>query len=594
MRYQNPLSVFTPDQIEKILSGNYKNVKKYILLQFQLEEGITINLNGQEIDKNGVLQVFDAIDDQVELHAAIYQNKPLLAFLEEEEFNFFVDRKNFTQLNESPQKEELTKLLIKKINGYLGQRLRKFNAQNVFVLKHIFSYTSLLPIKEQTEAYTEAYKSMMTYMDDLEKLLPDPFAKNGKTFKPSVSKLVNLDQIEFFKYLPASFENLNMKYVIWCNDNILLKALSQESTLGKYSRVDLESLKTAATIASTQFNKENNLEIADTITRYKKRGKTRKAIFIFILLALIFKGFFTKSDGPKDLAVSDYNYISGLEKVISQNDMTTAQTVDLKKHFGLSSPTVTYGDTTIIKYSCQHIPNTKRWLTQLTNSALETKSDTNQILKLSLIDKDNPSISLDYIYKLNLEGKYVISGDSTRSAPLTLTNNLASNKSINIAKSRISEKQSISKHQKYKLKQLDEDTYKIWSLKDLRSQTINYNEPFDTEKKYLMDTILLKSIIRNNVNTEGITIDKSIEIVSNQHYYKLVKAPIVNILMRQEDKGRTVRYRKLESVDQDVIKVIGDNYCSLIFLNETGQITHKQTVIRNNKQLEVIKEWPVT
>ena len=69
--------------------------------------------------------------------------------------------------------------------------------------------------------------------------------------------------------------------------------------------------------------------------------------------------------------------------------------------------------------------------------------------------------------------------------------------------------------------------------------------------------------------------------------------PIIKIIARVKDKGKTVRYRKLEGVNQDIIKVIGENYCSLIFLDNKGHITHKQTVIRHTERMDVIKEWPV-
>ncbi len=593
MRYQNPLSVFTPDQIEKILTGNYKNLKKEILLQFQLEEGITINLNGQELDKNGVLQIFDSLDSEVEMHAAIYEHKSLLAFLEKEDLDFFNQYQNFEKLKASPHAAKISKLLHDKINNYLGQKLRKFNPQNVRRLQLIYNYTSLLPTSQQPDTYTQGYNALMQYLDSLEKLVPDPFSKNNKVFKPSVSQLVSKDQVEYFKYLPASFDNLHMQYVLWCNDNILLPALSKNASLGSYSKTDLNTLKIAATIAATKFNKANNLEIADTIARYNTKKKRRNWIYAFIFLAVFIKIKLDKNSTGVAQDITDPKYIHDIEKAVSQNDMTSAQTVNLKKYFGLSEPNVTTGDTTIISYTCEHIPNTKRWIAQLTNNALETTPDTKQILKLSLIDEDNPSISLDYIYSLNSDKEYVIRLDATDSQPITMTNNLDKNKSINLVESRYDTQQKNYKKQEYKIKHLENDKYKIWSLKDLTSQTINYKEVFDKEKKYIIDTLLLRSVIRNNIDGKDIAIANSIEIVSNQHFYKMLSAQVVKQALRVKDKGNTVRYRKLEGVNQDIIKVIGPNYCSLIFLNNAGHIMHKQTIIRQSKYMDVIKEWPV-
>ena len=588
MEYKNPLSVFSSKQIDKILSGDYKSVKKEILLQFQLEEGITINLNGRDLDKNAILKIFESLDEDAQLHAAIYQQKSLLRFLEEGELGFFDHQINFDKLKSSPFREDIDQLVIAKTDSYLGLRLRKFNPKNVSILQRISNYTKLLPEQKQTSAYIKAYQSLLTYMDQLTKLVPDPFENDKLLFKRSVSKLVNMDQLEFFRYLPESFENLKMQYILWCNDHVLLPALTRESSLSSYSKTDLLTIQRAAIISATEFNKENNLEIANTISRYLKGRKKRR--FFAIALFVAFFIFLNTSDDkkPKVPTIEDPDYIHTLEKVVSQNEMTSAQPVDIKTFFGLAEPVVNKGDTLVISYDCEHLPFTSRWTKQLITDAIKDTIADKQIIKLILQDEDNSAGRLTYSLEYDKDTDYFKVSSTENTDSIKINNLLEENETIDVIYSRETGPK-FKKTTKFKLKHLEDEMFQIWTYGDIKTEKIDYKN-LETIGETIVTKEMLLAVIRNNIGGPIITMKNSVEIIDDQYYYNVINPK----KMTNVDIYATARFRKLEGLNQDAIKVIGKNHRSMMLLDQSGQTIHKQTILRTGSHIDIIKIIPVS
>ena len=104
MQYRNPLSIFTSDQIDRLLSGDYKNLKKELLLLFQLENKNTINLNGFELDKNAIIKTFDYLIPDIEFNLEIIKSKALLDYLEQGHKEFLSYHSIFGWIKVSPNK----------------------------------------------------------------------------------------------------------------------------------------------------------------------------------------------------------------------------------------------------------------------------------------------------------------------------------------------------------------------------------------------------------------------------------------------------------------------------------------------------------
>lgn len=305
----NPLRIFSNTQIDALNQKNLNQLKKEILLEFQLSSNPTIRLNNEEIDKNGVLEIFKELEHKLPLHLFIRQNKTL---------NTFLYIGNIAILN-----DDVTIQKIKNLNGYKDDVEQKIVANlkpiiAKLVMKPSSGSGELTLIKNFIqnlnpalfdEAYSNAYEELKNHLDYLEETYKTPFSGSKNTnFHFDLGKHVNFNFYRNLEPLPNVFNSLTRRYCRWCNDNILFEALQKEKKLHKYSRESLHILRDAAKIASNINNKEGNLKIANSIQSYLEQGLSPSSsketsvwtilVVIFILIRLVL--FFNKSSKRSD------------------------------------------------------------------------------------------------------------------------------------------------------------------------------------------------------------------------------------------------------------------------------------------------------
>ena len=99
MTYFSPLHIFDGQPVNGVDDDSLKRLRKELLLQFDLKQQTTLELNGREYDKAGVLAVFDQLKGAAaEHHLRLYRNQGLLRFLEAGDMRFFEDKKKLGRL----------------------------------------------------------------------------------------------------------------------------------------------------------------------------------------------------------------------------------------------------------------------------------------------------------------------------------------------------------------------------------------------------------------------------------------------------------------------------------------------------------------
>jgi len=281
MSYTNPLSIFTAAQVKSLSPENLKSLKKETLLYFQLSDEATIERNGRHLDKNQVLEIFDTLQVDLELHLKIYNNKPLLEFLEYQKMDFFThEESQGLVLNDHLHKTQINDILAEEVNKYTSSILTNVRFSALGQLKVIGEYVAKAGPSFQDKAFTKSYRELKAFVDKTREQYPTPFVMDeGLAFHPDLDKQVNPLLYRCFDFLPGPFRDIGFLYAAWCHNVVVNKALTRETDFTKYKRLNLKTISKAIEIAvnvsDTPSLRKTNFQIKEILKG--KAGKPRQA-----------------------------------------------------------------------------------------------------------------------------------------------------------------------------------------------------------------------------------------------------------------------------------------------------------------------------
>ncbi len=271
MSYTNPLSIFTSEQIESLSTEKLKSLKKETLLYFQLSDDATIERNGKLLDKNQVLEIFDRLQTELDLHLKIQRNKPLLEFLEYQKMDFFSDPASQDQvLNDAEHSTAINEILATELNNHTANLLTNVRFANLNHLKLIADYGQKAGQVFQDKTYSKSYRETKAFVDKMREKYTTPFIMNeGLSFHPDLDKQVNPLFYRCFEYLPGPFRDTAFLYAVWCHNDIVNKALTREADYTKYKRLNLKTISKAMEIA---------VNVADNDSMLKKSHRVKEIL----------------------------------------------------------------------------------------------------------------------------------------------------------------------------------------------------------------------------------------------------------------------------------------------------------------------------
>jgi len=300
MSEQNPLRIFTDEQLDGIYPGKLKRLKKEILLEFQLTDTPTIELNGIEIDKNGVLELFADLEENLTTYLFIQNQKNLTDFLEGKNELLLLDAKALDAIKNDTARAVIEQKIGARLKQLILKHVADFNAKTTSKLTSIDTFVQRLNPALEDEVYSDAYAYIKDHIAFLEEQFESPFSSpDNHRFHFELGRNINSGYYELLKSLPAGFSGLARQYAIWCN-NIVYGATQRFQQFRKFARTDLLTLCNAAKIAANEYNREGNLRIAKTIQSYLNNNGARKSSgsgslsgwSIFVILLVVVKLIF--------------------------------------------------------------------------------------------------------------------------------------------------------------------------------------------------------------------------------------------------------------------------------------------------------------
>lgn len=290
MKYTSPFHLLQGRNASALTDGKLKRWKKELMLQFDLNQSTTINIKRKEYDKNDVLQVFDNLKDRPEYHWRLYQNKPLLNFLEYKRIDFFDNEKNWADFEDVSYRNWLAKWFIPAYDRMICRIAEVKNRNSLKILQKLDASDFQLPEEWQDQALVKTHRLFKTLIQRAEFLFENELfiGRDKVKFKPEIHQYLDVHYANVLNILPNNFDYLRRRYSDF-SYNIVIVAFNQRRAFKEFEKQSLNSVAEAARISVAIDGDKYSKSLLQDIETYQKQSwsKDLSAAFIFLLLLIL-------------------------------------------------------------------------------------------------------------------------------------------------------------------------------------------------------------------------------------------------------------------------------------------------------------------
>lgn len=221
MKYLNPFHIINTDlrEGEKINATLLKRAKKRLFSEFELFGKTTILIGEQEFDKNAILVFFDDLEKEQALfqHWQIFQNKPLLALLEQGDLDFFKRSNALTDVLADKNLAKYTlPYLVYQINEALYDAVRKMDIRTTRLLSE---KVIEIPNQHETTAYQKTYRYLRGKVQDVAFTAKSLLNTKERVLDSEIEAFLHPSFMAVFNFLPAHyFGQIRNEYALKLED----------------------------------------------------------------------------------------------------------------------------------------------------------------------------------------------------------------------------------------------------------------------------------------------------------------------------------------------------------------------------------------
>ncbi len=292
MKYTSPFHLLPVRDTQALTTDGLKRWKKELMLQFDLNQNSVIEINGEEHDKNDVLKAFDLLKDKPEYHWRLYENKPLLDFIEEEDIDFFKDRKNWVSFQDISYREWLAQWFIPTHDNVVYKCIDNENDNALFTLINVCNSEFTLPDTWLGAAYAKTYGFFTNLLAQTNRFYNQRcFTYDGEIeLLPEIHEYINLHYIEVMGFLPEEFEHILWDYAFFAH-HIADDVFKEMKPLRNIERKSLKTLKKALQIDVQVRGDEWSMDTLAEVETYfeipKAHSELKKGFIIWLIGMII-------------------------------------------------------------------------------------------------------------------------------------------------------------------------------------------------------------------------------------------------------------------------------------------------------------------
>ena len=288
MSHKNPLRIFNASQIERLKSGEHNSLKKEILLQFQFYDTTTISLNGHEVDRNEVINIFDVLEGGLEEHLGVLDDLVLSRFFDTEKL---VDLVEWNSEKLSSLQDNTKTQLANTIRKRLYEEIFSDSSQDDF--EKIVTIIENFNPQLQDSIYSHCHNLISSELEEHNQEFKEPFTaakyrKQTPHCYPIVEKYIKLNVFNKLHSMPIYFSGIIEKYKIFCERieeyrehyyKNIISIPDQEYLIIYNAAIILNKL-----VPSTK--NEESAKLAKLILKDRDAPKWKTFLIMFFLLAM--------------------------------------------------------------------------------------------------------------------------------------------------------------------------------------------------------------------------------------------------------------------------------------------------------------------
>lgn len=213
MQYSSPFHLFPKLKNESFQNEDFRRLRKETMLRFELKNTTTITLeDGRTYDRNGVQEIFQSLEEEWPFHWQVFQNKPLLNFLETGDMAFFAYPNAEACFKETAFRVWVEPFFQEQLSKFYYNCVRQPTRKSIDQLKFMKSCNFQHSIATEGVVFTKAFYFLKGEIDSWIKKINDRNWSYRHVLQPKTLATLSIFYEELFKYLPSNFSVLERDY----------------------------------------------------------------------------------------------------------------------------------------------------------------------------------------------------------------------------------------------------------------------------------------------------------------------------------------------------------------------------------------------
>lgn len=265
------------------------------MLLFELEsEQTTIKIHEQEFDKDTLIKTFDSLKESWPFHLRVYQNKPLLDFLEKGETAFFQSPESWTDFDDLSFMVWVEPIFVERYREDFYKCCTVKGFQSLTKLKAMCDSEFPMPLTFQDQCFEKTYTFFNQLIEEAKRKYKNPVRRinrKKRTLIKGLDEYLSLHYLSAIRILPIQFFEIKNDYGRFAH-SILYAGLYKGKFMTQFDVESLKMLKLSAKISAALINNKSAKDIQKDIQKVieAKEMSNWEAFFIAALIYIIVFG----------------------------------------------------------------------------------------------------------------------------------------------------------------------------------------------------------------------------------------------------------------------------------------------------------------
>lgn len=288
METKNPLRIFNSAQLKRIQEGEHQNLKRELLLLFQLSDDVRLDLNGFKVDRNELNHIFSEVENNLDKHLSILKDEPLYNFLNTHDLSHLKEweASKVVSLDENT-KDDLISILKKKLYPMI------FSDKELDQFKILVKVADYFDSYDQEFIYSDSLNKLLTEFNEHEMDLLNCYNNTGEycKVKPAAVKYINYNIFERLSLAETHWNVILDRYSAYCERAEMYRNYFYKNAVKipkKEIGVFYHAAKIQAVLNPTSLNKMLAKDLEVDYLKYDKRYLRmfyRLVIILFLIIA---------------------------------------------------------------------------------------------------------------------------------------------------------------------------------------------------------------------------------------------------------------------------------------------------------------------